>query len=146
VRVRIGAADSAAAVVPVGVDDRGQMAVPEDVQTVGWYRFGPPPGAPVGSSVLSGHVDDQVQGRGAFFRLVELAPGDTVQVQLSDGAMREFRVRTVERIAKAELPLDELFARAGPPRLTLITCGGEFDRAAGSYRDNIVVTAEPVGR
>ena len=45
---------------------------------------------------------------------------------------------------KADLPLDEVFQRSGPPRLVLITCGGPFDRTTGSYQENIVVTAVPV--
>ena len=44
---------------------------------------------------------------------------------------------------KAELPVDRAVRPRRPPRLTLITCGGEFDRAAGSFRDNVVVVAEP---
>jgi hypothetical protein len=58
------------------VDARGEMAVPEDVRETGWYRFGPAPGSGAGSSVVSGHVDDRVQGRGAFYRLVDLAVGE----------------------------------------------------------------------
>jgi len=34
-----------------------------------------------------------------------------------------------------------LFARTGQPRLTLITCGGAFNRTTRSYDNNIVVTA-----
>jgi hypothetical protein len=34
-----------------------------------------------------------------------------------------------------------VWRRSGPPVITLVTCGGDF--AAGSYRDNIVVVAEP---
>jgi len=44
---------------------------------------------------------------------------------------------------KDTAPLAELFARSGQPRLTLITCGGSFDAAGGSYRDNVVITAVP---
>lgn len=142
VRIRLVDLDTDAAVVPVGVDEQGAMQVPEDVRTVGWYRFGPGPGGP-GSSVLSGHVDDRVQGRGAFYRLAELAEGDRVRVDLADGTELGFRVRAVERIDKSELPVDRLFAREGAPRLTLVTCGGDFDRAARQYRENVVVTAEP---
>ena len=40
--------------------------------------------------------------------------------------------------------LDQLFTRSGPPRLTLITCGGPFLPEFRSYRDNVVVVAEPV--
>lgn len=144
-RVRLASLDVDVEVVDVGVDDRGEMEVPQDVSTVGWYRFGPGPGAAAGSSVLSGHVDDRVQGEGAFYRLSELAPGDPVEVQLADGAVVAYVVDRVRRIAKEELPVDELFARDGAPVLTLVTCGGDFDREARSYRENVVVTASPTG-
>ena len=145
VRVRLAAIDVDASVVDVGVDDRGDMEVPGDVTTVGWYRFGPGPGAPAGSAVLSGHVDDRVQGEGAFYRLTDSSPGDSVQVELADGTVAEYVVDRVERIAKELLPVEQLFARDGDPVLTLVTCGGEFDREARSYRENVVVTARPVG-
>jgi sortase (surface protein transpeptidase) len=93
---------------------------------------------------VSGHVDDAVQGRGAFYRLVDLAVGDPVVVTTAAGVDLTFRVSTVRRIPKSTLPVDEHFARYGPPHLTLVTCGGAFDRVQGSYRDNVVVTAAPV--
>lgn len=144
-RVRLASLDAEATVVDVGVDDQGDMEVPVDVSTVGWYRFGPGPGSPGGSVVMSGHVDDRVQGEGAFYRLSDSAPGDSVQVELEDGTVVEYVVDEVRRIAKEELPVEELFARDGPPRLTLVTCGGDFDREARSYRENVVVTALPSG-
>jgi LPXTG-site transpeptidase (sortase) family protein len=140
-RVWVGRAAAAVPVVPVGVDERGAMAVPEDVRTVGWYRYGSRPGASSGSSVLSGHVDDRVQGRGAFADLGEVEPGDPVEVELADGTRLAYRVRTVERIGKDELAVDQLFTRSGPPRLTLITCGGDFDWTTRTYEQNVVVTA-----
>jgi sortase (surface protein transpeptidase) len=140
-RIRLPSLGVDTAVVAVGVDARGEMAVPEDVRETGWYRFGPAPGSAAGSSVVSGHVDDRVQGRGAFYRLVDLAVGDPVVVTTAAGADLAFRVSAVRRIPKSTLPVDELFARDGPPHLTLVTCGGTFDRALGSYRDNVVVTA-----
>ena len=143
-RIRLPSLGVDTAVVAVGVDARGEMAVPEDVKETGWYRFGPAPGSAAGSSVVSGHVDDKVQGRGAFYRLVDLAVGDPVVVTTAAGVDLAFRVSAVRRIPKSALPVDELFARDGPPHLTLVTCGGAFDRALGSYRDNVVVTAAPV--
>jgi hypothetical protein len=35
--------------------------------------------------------------------------------------------------------------RSGSRVLVLIICGGEFDQDTGSYDENVVVTAEPVG-
>ena len=92
VRVRLPALGVDAPVTPVGVDDRGRMDVPFDIRTVGWYRFGPGPGATTGSAVLSGHVDDRDQGYGAFHRLGDLAPGDPVAVDLADGGVVSYRV------------------------------------------------------
>ena len=130
--MRLAAIGVDAAVVPVGVDDRGQMEVPEKVDTVGWYRFGPGPGSDAGSAVLSGHVDDRVQGRGAFYSLTDLDEGDPVRVDLTDGTELDYRVTRVERIDKSVLPTERLFARDGAPHLTLVTCGGEFDYATAT--------------
>ena len=94
--------------------------------------------------MLSGHVDDREQGRGAFYRLSDLVVGDPVEVDLADGSVVRYRVDTVTRIAKEELPVEQLFARDGDPVLTLVTCGGDFDRESRSYRENVVVTARPV--
>ena len=42
------------------------------------------------------------------------------------------------------LPVDRIFARDVPHRLTVVTCGGPFQPALSSYRDNVVVVAEPI--
>ena len=59
------------------------------------------------------------------------------------GGLGSVRVVARELLEKQVLPLDRLFAREGPPRLTLITCGGPFLPEYRSYRDNLVVVAEP---
>jgi hypothetical protein len=130
---------------PVGVDGAGQLEIPDDVAAVGWYRFGPRPGDPAGSTVLSGHVDSAEQGRGAFFRLRELQPGDPVLVRDSAGRTRRYRVVAREEWPKSEVPLERVFSRGGAPRLTLVSCGGGFREDVRSYRDNIAVTAVPDG-
>jgi len=130
-------------VIPVGIDDDGLMEVPTDVSTVGWYRFGPAPGAPAGSAVLTGHVDDVNQGVGVFGRVGDLGPGDAVTVTDADGVGRNFTVLSREEWHKSEVPLDRLFDRAGEPRLVLITCGGAFNDSTLGYDDNIAITAVP---
>ena len=103
----------------------------------------PAPAPPTGSAVLSGHVDDRDQGYGAFHRLGDLAPGDPVAVELGDGGVLAYRVETVTRVPKRDLPAGEVFARGGAPRLTLVTCGGPFDYGAHGYTENVVVVARP---
>jgi hypothetical protein len=60
---------------------------------------------------------------------------------MAGGAVVRYRVSAVKDIPKRKLAVDELFDRAGAPRLQLITCGGPYDPNAGGYRDNLVVTA-----
>jgi hypothetical protein len=127
---------------PVGVEPDGSMTLPDDVDRVGWYRFGPVPGEP-GSAVIAGHVDDVDQGLGVLAPLRGAEVGDELAVTDADGTTTRWRVVARDLIRKRALPLEELFRRDGPPRLTLITCGGPFLAEYLSYRDNVVVVAEP---
>jgi sortase (surface protein transpeptidase) len=146
VRLSIPAVRLNAPVKPVGIDpDTRELAVPEARSTVGWYRYGPGMDADSGSLVIAGHVDSLTQGPGPFFRLAEVGAGARISVRATDGSVRGFRVVSREVFRKSKAPYDRLFARDGPFRLTLVTCGGGFDRKTGSYRDNVVVTAVPVG-
>jgi hypothetical protein len=139
-RLRVAAIGLDAPVVPVGLRPDGQMEVPS-ATAVGWYRLGPVPGA-TGSSVLAAHVDYAGQ-RGAFFDLRSVPVGAEVLVD-GDGATRRFVVSSREQVAKADVALDRYFTAEGPARLTLITCGGAFDRGVGHYVDNVIVTADLV--
>lgn len=142
-RLTVPALGVDAPVDPVGVRDDGQMALPEDVDRVGWYRFGPVPGAG-GSAALAGHVDDREQGLGALSALRRAEAGTEVVITDAAGAPTGWRVVSRELVRKPELPLDRLFGREGPPRLVLVTCGGPFLPENGSYEDNVVVVAEPL--
>lgn len=144
VRVRIERLGVSARVVPVGVDAAANVVIPASVDTVGWYRFGPGLGDP-GSMVITGHVDSAAQGAGAFGRLSDLDPSDKIVVTGSDGRNATFAVVGREEYPKAAIELDRYFTTTGPSRLTLITCGGPFNKATGHYRDNVVVTAVPAG-
>jgi sortase (surface protein transpeptidase) len=132
------------AVIAEGVETTGEMALPEDISQVGWYRYSVAPGSAAGSTVLAGHVDSAVQGEGAMFRLRQAEVGAIVSVLSIDGSQRDYRVVARELFGKSSVPLEDLFARDGQPRLTLITCGGQFDAPTRSYESNIVVTAVPV--
>ena len=142
--VRLQLAGVDAPLDPVGVEPDGAMTLPEDVDRVGWYRFGPVPGDDEGTAVLAGHVDDAEQGLGALAPLREVEAGAEVRVTDAAGAVTRWRVVSRELIEKRALPLAALFQRAGPPRLVLLTCGGEFLPELRSYADNVVVVAEPL--
>jgi hypothetical protein len=153
IHIRAASIGVDASLVSVGILDDDVMEVPEDVATIGWYDPQPDPetGAGLGvipgvqgTAVLAGHVDSRTQGRGALYRLRELRVGDLIEVDHADGSSTTWRVTEVIRYPKVTLPYHEVFIWSGPPRLALITCGGEFDRTERSYTDNIVAYAEPL--
>ncbi len=129
-------------VVRTGVTDEGLMQLPESNREVAWYGYGSRPGDPEGTTVLAAHVDTRAEGLGPFARLRELRRGAALSVTDADGRTRAYTVTSVEDVPKSKIPLDQLFRQDGPPGLTVLTCGGPFDRRTG-YRDNIVVTAQP---
>jgi sortase (surface protein transpeptidase) len=141
--LRIEAIGVAAEIRPYGVDpDTGQMDVPDNVVDVGWYEYGSSPGEP-GSAVLAAHVDLAGQGRGVFFDLHRLEPGDPIEIQFDDGSEATFSVRAKATYLKSDLPSEVIFSRSGPPVLTLVTCGGGFDSSISRYDSNVVVYAWP---
>lgn len=122
----------------------GEMEVPASAGVVGWYEHGPAPGE-TGSSVLAAHVDWGGR-RGVFFELRNLSPGAIVIVEFEDGSSRLFQAVSLTSYGKTDLPTDQIFTRAGPAVLTLITCGGPFNPSLNSYRDNVVALATELER
>ena len=79
-----------------------------------------------------------------FYRLRELRGGDRIEVFRADGTRLRFGVDTTRSFPKARFPTDAVFGPTPAAELRLVTCTGSFDRAAGSYRDNLVVFARLV--
>ena len=129
----------------VGVQDDGAMVIPAAPTSVGWYRFGSAPADAKGTTVIAGHVATREDGAGALAPLRGAEPGMRVTVTTADGQEHDYEVAGRESVVKKALPVDEIFARDGRPLLVLITCGGEYLPELRSHRDNIVVTAVPVG-
>jgi hypothetical protein len=122
----------------LGLDAAGALQAPKDFARAGWYAKGNRPGD-VGPAIIAGHVDSK-KGPAVFHRLHELRPGGSVEVMRA-GTWVTFRVLATHRYPKDEFPTDEVYAPTPNAQLRLITCGGSFDHARGSYVDNIVVYA-----
>jgi len=129
----------ASALIALGLQPDGTMQVPDDASTVGWYTKAPTPGS-LGPAVLAGHVNWRGHD-GAFAKLHTLKPGDPVTVRRQDGSVAMFEVSRIDRYPKDRFPTGDVYGPIDHAGLRLITCGGEFDTSAHSYRDNIVVYA-----
>lgn len=127
--------------IELGIADDGGMEVPVDYDEVGWFSGGGRPGGN-GPTVIAAHVDSPT-GPAVFQALEDLAVGDVVEVYGADGVAHVYRVTETADYPKSAFPTARVFGATARDELRLITCGGVFDRDAGSYVDNRVVYAVP---
>ena len=139
VRLIIPAIGVRTRLIRLGLTSAGTLQVPGSTGVAGWFDRSPRPGA-TGSAIIAGHIDS-VAGPAVFFRLRSLRPGDRVYVRRADGTLAVFRVTAVRTYLKARFPTAAVYGPAPGPQLRLITCGGTFDPALGSYLSNVVVYA-----
>ena len=126
--------------IDLGLTPTGEMEVPADAVTAGWFDLGPTPGE-LGPAVIAAHVNYE-KVPGLFARLHEIAVGDAIAVTRVDGS-------TVRR--SSPTAWNGSRSRHSRPRTSTATppapsCGSSraaatFDRASGDYRDNVVVFA-----
>ena len=125
------------------LDANRELIPPKSYDKPGWFGEGIVPGEQ-GAAVIAGHVDSSA-GPGIFYELYTLGIGDVVDVLRGDQWV-SFRVMGTGRYPKDEFPSARVYGPTPLPELRLITCGGTFDRRAGSYRDNVVVYAILIDR
>ena len=144
-QIEIPAIGVRAPIMSVGRSSDGTVQVPplDNHNLAAWYDGSVLPGQD-GSSVILGHVDTY-QGPSVFYDIKNLRRGDTIDVVRADGGTAVFTVIGVEKAAKSNFPTDDVYDNVSYPALRLITCGGPFDQARGSYLDNIVVYAYLTG-
>ncbi|MGH3942338.1 MAG: class F sortase [Pseudonocardiaceae bacterium] len=126
--------------IDLGLAEDRTLEVPGDAGTAGWFTLSPTPGE-LGPSVLAGHVNYK-SVPGVFSRLHEMHPGDTITIDRADGTSAVFTTYQVDLYPKSDFPTEQVYGNTDQPELRLITCGGSFDPAARSYRDNVVVFAK----
>jgi hypothetical protein len=141
-RLRIAAIGVNSSLERLGRLPDGTLEAPREWGQAGWYADGVRPGAQ-GPAVIAGHVDS-TDGPAVFFRLRELRPGDIVVVSDTNGATFRFRVDHTMTYPKSRFPSTAVYGPTALAQLRLVTCTGQFDRMARSYRENLVVYADLV--
>lgn len=130
--------------MPLSIGPSGRLDSPptNDSNLVGWFREGATPGEP-GTAIVAGHVDTRT-GPAVFIHLGSVGPGTLVDVAREDGSVVTFAVDSVESFSKTDFPDERVYADTPDPQLRLITCGGEYDKKAKDYKENVVVFAHMV--
>ena len=126
----------------------GRMIDPSGPFVVGWYPESARLAEP-NNVVMAGHLDYWGVGRAIFYHLGALDDGDAMTILGDDDVAYPYQVEWVRRIRTIDSGpevIREVVSETTAERLTLITCGGDFDRELGEYEERTVVRARPVGR
>jgi len=132
-RLSIPAASIDAPVQAVGVNNKGEMAVPSGAtNNVGWYKYGAVPGEH-GTAVIDAHVF------AAFQNLDQVKPGTDIYVTTENNERLHFVVSKVATYKLSELTSSMLFTRGSGRNLNLITCAGELTPDHSTYDHRLIV-------
>jgi len=134
-----------AELIAAQVSKDGTMSVPERLDQATWW--GATLGAPVGATLLAGHVNWQGHV-GPFAELWQDQVGQQITVVDNKGRNWVYRITQLVTVAKADLPnrAKQLYGLDGDHRLVLATCGGEFVGGNEGYDDNRFAVASLVTR
>ena len=136
-RLRIPKIAVDASFTELGQKADGTIQVPSDPYIVGWYTKAPTPGE-LGPAVVIGHVD-RPGGPAVFWRLRELVPGDTFEIDRADGTTVKFRVDDVKKVPQDSFPTEEVYGNIDYAGIRLITCTGTWNRYLRRYSDNLII-------
>ncbi|MBC1291376.1 class F sortase [Listeria booriae] len=126
---------------PVGTDKDGRMEVPDGIDAVYWYKYGPSPGDK-GNAIIAGHRDWGGE-LGLFKYLEDISVGEKVTIGYANNTKKEFQVKSKNSYAVKDFP-QELMDTTKGNKVTLISCTGSFDRSQDGYQSREVVILQPV--
>lgn len=122
------------------------LSPPSDPDTIGWWKDGPLPGSPKGTSLLIGHTKKRAGvagvGDGALGYISRLGVGDSIDVEVA-GRTIAYRVERVvpdqpfSAVANEAGSIDDRDYPGG--RLVLVTCWSDGSKFTG----NTLVYATP---
>lgn len=139
-RLKISSLSIDAMVQYVGVNEKGNMATPNNFKDVGWYQYGAVPGF-LGSAVMAGHVDNELGFAGVFKKLSSLEVGDEIGVVTRAGSEIIFIVQAIDLYDYRSTSAGSVFSQNDNAYLKLITCEGAWIPSEKTYNQRLVITA-----
>ncbi|WP_137657310.1 class F sortase [Listeria newyorkensis] len=124
----------------VGTDKENRMYIPDGLQNVYWYKFGPSPGEK-GNAIIAGHRDWGGE-LGLFQYLEVIKEKEKVTFLYANDTKQTFVVKSRHRYSLTEIPIDTMNTQKGN-QVTLISCTGNFDKNKNGYQSREIVILEP---
>lgn len=124
-----------ARVLPMGINDAGELSTPNNIFDVGWYYDSGKPGQG-GTLLIDGH-NGGPHVQGVFKALPSLSVGDIITVERGDGVI--FRYSVVENNSVPLSKSNDYMITAmkspmpGKESVTLISCTGEWSDQQKTY-------------
>ncbi|MES2215816.1 MAG: class F sortase [Patescibacteria group bacterium] len=130
-------------IVDIGTTTDGNLGVPVDFGSVGWYKYGTIPGE-IGTAVFDAHNDNGALIPGPFKHLHEVKSGDSIYITSADGAIRKFVVADLQAYPLGQFPSDLVFYDKSGALIKIITCYGTFIPSENTYDQRLIVTGRLV--
>ncbi|MBQ3432773.1 class F sortase [Candidatus Saccharibacteria bacterium] len=124
-----------ARILPMGVNDKGELDTPRNIFDVGWYDGSGKPGQG-GTMMIDGH-NGGPHVHGVFKDLPGLVIGDVIKVERGDGVVFNYKVAENKAVLLSESNNYMSEAAKSPEKgkesVTLITCTGEWSDQRQTY-------------
>jgi sortase (surface protein transpeptidase) len=127
-------------IVRVGIDKDRRMVVPKNARDVAWLDQGPIPGR-TRNVVLAGHINYSGQ-RGSFEGIGRMKKREDIYLVLKNGKKMHFKVAWVCTFPKDTPHAAQIMGNTKVTSVTLVSCGGTYDRSAGTHDKRVVVRGE----
>ena len=127
-------------IIKVAIDQKNDVAAPNNINLAGWYVRSVRPGNK-GLSVIDGHLDGNSKP-GIFNKLSELKIGNKFTVQYGDDSKKQFQVISTNTV-DTDRAVGYIFSQDPKVKsqLNLVTCGGNFDKSKHLYDKRVVVAS-----
>lgn len=125
----------------VGLAPNGAMDTIDNARDIAWYQYSSIPGQE-GNALLAGHRDWGKQ-LGTLFYMETMDIGEELIITYEDGHKETFQLVSNEIYLASEVP-EHVMELDGESRITIITCGGKFNRKTGHYDSRVVAVFQKI--
>lgn len=126
-------------VIPLGLLNNNQIATPDNIYDVGWFKQSATPGQQ-GAMFIYGHISSWT-AEGIFYNLHKLQPGAQVTIVRGDNTHFIYQVVSSKIYPYNKVDMKTVLAPVDPgiPGLNLMTCAGKVIAGTSEFNERLVM-------